>query len=171
MNDLILLAALLDGPKHGYALKKWSGVITGRAEMHNNLVYPLLRRFVTEGWVSRHKAAGKRGQTREVYSLTSKGRRVLLDRLGEFGEKESASAEAFCLRTGMFSVLDPEKRLELVELRDKWLQGRAERLSAIARNMPLDEWSRETVGHLQRQAEAERKWLGRLRKLAMKAEK
>jgi DNA-binding PadR family transcriptional regulator len=171
MNDLMLLAALLDGPKHGYALKKWGGVITGRREMHNNLVYPLLKRFVKAGWVSRHKAAGKRGQTREVYSLTSKGKRVLVDRLGEFNEKDAASAEAFCLRAGMFSVLEPEKRRELVELRGKWLESRKDRLAAIARAMPLDEWAKETVEHLRNQAEAERKWLGRLKRLAMKQTK
>jgi len=171
MTDLMMLAALLDGPKHGYALKKWGGVITGKAEVHNNLVYPLLKRFVAEGWVGRHKAAGKRGQTREVYSLTSKGKRVLLDRLAGFGEKEAASAEAFCLRTGMFGVLDPEQRLEIMKVRDKWLQGRAQKLAAIARNMPLDEWARETVGYLQRQAEEERKWLAGLKRLAMNRDK
>jgi hypothetical protein len=45
MNDLLLLATLLEGPKHGYALKKQAGLILGEAELQNNLVYPLLRRF------------------------------------------------------------------------------------------------------------------------------
>lgn len=44
MNDLLILAALLEGPKHGYALKKHAGLISGQTDMHNNLVYPLLRR-------------------------------------------------------------------------------------------------------------------------------
>jgi len=169
MNDLLLLAALLDGPKHGYALKKSIGLITGKSEMHNNLVYPLLKRFVVAGWVSRRKAAGERGQTREVYSLTGKGRQMLLNRLAEFTQKEAASGEAFCLRAGLFGVLSAEKRREILEQRDKWLVTRAERLAMVAKNMPLDGWAGETVGFLRKQAEAERKWLERLRKREKKS--
>lgn len=171
MNDLLLLAALLNGPKHGYALKKWTSVITGKGEMHNNLVYPLLRKFVTAGWVSQHKAEGERGQTREVYSLTSKGKQALLERLGEFTEKDAASADAFCLRAGFFSLLEADKRRQILELREKWLGVRAERLAAIARNMPLGGWAKETVAYLRKQVEAERKWLERLRMRAKKSTK
>ena len=74
MNDLIFLSLLLPGPLHGYALKRQGGIISGQAELHNNLVYPLLRRFVVRGWVTRRKTAGERGQTRQVYSLTEIGR-------------------------------------------------------------------------------------------------
>jgi len=81
MNDLLLLATLLGGPQHGYALKKQVGLITGQREMHNNLVYPLLRGFGQNGWISKRTAAGQRGQTREVYALTTKGKQELLRRL------------------------------------------------------------------------------------------
>jgi hypothetical protein len=50
MNDLIVLAILLDGPKHGYQLKREAGFILGQGAMHNNLIYPMLRRFTAEGW-------------------------------------------------------------------------------------------------------------------------
>src|SRR6266705_869876 len=98
MSDLILLANLLDGPKHGYALKKQVGLVSGKSEMHNNLVYPLLRRFVESGWVSKRKGAGQRGQTREIYALTNKGRQELLRRLRHFTSKEAASEHSFHLR-------------------------------------------------------------------------
>ena len=100
MNDLLLLATLLGGQQHGYALKKLVGTMTGHRAMHNNLVYPLLKRFVAAGWVSRRKAEGQRGQTRAVYSLTAKGKAVLLARLEEFTEKDRSSGDAFRLRTG-----------------------------------------------------------------------
>ena len=70
MHDLILLAALREGPKHGWALKKLAGFLSGSGEMHNNLVYPLMKKFVREGWVRRRAEPGERGQTRSVYSLT-----------------------------------------------------------------------------------------------------
>ena len=56
MNDLIILALLLDGPKHGYQLKREAGFLFGHGDMHNNLVYPLLRRFLTAGRISTVRA-------------------------------------------------------------------------------------------------------------------
>ena len=58
MTDLMLMATLLGGPTHGYALKKTAGLILGQADIHNNVVYPLLRRFVENGWASKRSAAG-----------------------------------------------------------------------------------------------------------------
>ena len=45
MNDLLLLSMMLESPKYGYQLKKEAGFIMGQA-LHNNLVYPSLRRFL-----------------------------------------------------------------------------------------------------------------------------
>ena len=165
MTDLLLLASLLDGPQHGYALKKRIGTITGHGPLHNNLVYPLLKRFVAATWVSRRKAQGQRGQTRELYSLTPKGKQVLLSRLRDFSEKDAISGDAFRLRIGLFAVLSPEERSKILDSREKWLAKRIEILAAISRTMTLDPWARETVGFLAKQAETERKWLCHLRKL------
>ena len=169
MNDLLILASLLDGPQHGYALKKRVGTITGHGAMHNNLVYPLLKRFVAAAWVSRRKAPGQRGQTRELYSLTPKGRKALLARLASFSEKDAASGDAFRLRVGLFSVLDPQKRAEILDCRVKWLERRTSVLAGIAETMALDQWADETVRFLESQVGAERKWLDRLRRLGRKA--
>jgi len=140
MNDLLLLASLLDGPKHGYALKKRIGLLLGQAALHNNIVYPLLKRFVEEGWVSCRAAAGERGQTREVYSLTKTGKQVLLERVSELSDKEAASADALRLRVGLFGVLEPEKRLPILQSRDAFLAKRMERLDAAVKHLPLHPW-------------------------------
>lgn len=168
MNDLLLLASLLDGPKHGYALKKRIGLLLGQAALHNNIVYPLLKRFVEDGWVSRRATAGERGQTREVYSLTKTGKQVLLARSGELNEKDAASADALRLRVGMFSVLGPEKRITILQSRGAFLSRRMERLDAVVKHLPLDLWSKEVVSFLRSQVEMERNWLKRLERLATK---
>ena len=138
MNDLLILASLLDGPQHGYALKKRIGTITGHGPMHNNLVYPLLKRFVAASWVSRRKAQGQRGQTRELYSLTPKGKQVLLSRLADFSEKDAVSGDACRLRVGLFAVLSLEARAKILDSREQWLAKRIGILAAIARTMTLD---------------------------------
>ncbi|HUL32549.1 MAG TPA: PadR family transcriptional regulator [Candidatus Eisenbacteria bacterium] len=166
MNDLLLLATLLDGPAHGYALKKRVGHITGHSDMHNNLVYPLLKRFVDAGWVSQKTVPGERGQTRERYALTSKGKEELVLRLEEFTEKDAASSEAFQLRAGLFAVLRPEARSRILELRHNWLATRITRLDNLSYRMELGEWGGEVVAFLRKQVAAERKWVGELQKKA-----
>ena len=164
MNDLLLLATLLGGPAHGYALKKRVGQITGQSDMHNNLVYPLLKRFVAAGWVSRKSVPGERGQTRERYALTSKGKQELLRRLEQFTAKDAASADAFQLRVGLFAFLGAAARQRIVEQREAWLANRAERLNYLAANMELGEWGAKVVAYLRKQVETERKWTSELLK-------
>ena len=92
MTDLIILATLLSGPKHGYQLKHEAGMILGQQVLHNNLVYPLLRRFMDDGWVSRRTVPGERGQTRHRYAITPLGRRELVARLSTFSETDAPAA-------------------------------------------------------------------------------
>src|SRR5579863_9146290 len=120
MNDLIILATLLDGPKHGYQLKREAGFILGQGAMHNNLIYPLLRRFTAEGWVSKKTVPGERGQTRLQYAITALGRRELIRRLSEFGESDASSWPGFVTRVGMFDVLEAPARERILEQRGNY---------------------------------------------------
>src|SRR5271170_4469056 len=122
MNDLIILAMLLDSPKHGYQLKHEAGFILGQGAMHNNLVYPLLRRFTAEGWATRKSVPGKRGQTRQSYSLTAAGRRELISRLSNYSPADASDARAFLARVGMFAALPEETRTSILDLRESYLR-------------------------------------------------
>ena len=127
MNDLISLAILFDGPKHGYQLKREAGFILGQGAMHNNLVYPLLRRFTTEGWVSKKAVPGERGQTRLQYAISALGRRQLVTRLSEFSEADASSLRGFITRVGMFALLEGPVRARILKLRENYLQSRKRR--------------------------------------------
>jgi DNA-binding PadR family transcriptional regulator len=164
MNDLLLLATLLGGPQHGYALKKNVGLITGQREMHNNLVYPLLRRFGQNGWISKRTAAGQRGQTREVYALTSKGKQELLRRLGQFTNREAASESAFRLRVGLFGVLDSDTQKRIVAERDLWLAAREQRLERLAAAVNLGVWGNEVARFFREETRRERRWIASLKR-------
>ncbi|MGE5724970.1 MAG: PadR family transcriptional regulator [Acidobacteriota bacterium] len=165
MIDLIILANLLDGPKHGYALKKQAGMLFADSELHNNLVYPLLRRFTSQGWVTRKSAPGKRGQTRQQYALTAAGRRALLERLNTFTEKEAHSTEEFLVRIGLFDLLAPEARERVLNLRQQLL-ARREAHFAQLQQMELGLNGGEVVGFLRQHVKNELAWLRRLRRLA-----
>jgi DNA-binding PadR family transcriptional regulator len=166
MNDLLVLAHLLPGPRHGYALKKQVGLITGQGEMHNNLIYPLLRGFERNGWITRRTAAGQRGQTREVYALTKKGKQELLRRLGQFTNKDAGSENAFRLRVGMFDVLDADTRRRILSERDAWLATRQERIAHLTSALNAGRWGGEVLEILALQIRSERKWISRLKRKA-----
>ena len=166
MNDLILLAILADGPQHGYALKKQAGMALGQPDMHNNLVYPLLRRFIAHKWVTQRKTAGQRGQTRQVYSLTPLGRAALVARIRQF--EDASSAEGFRLRVGLFELLDSAAREQILATREKYLQARKQRFVALETGMDLGRYGSEVACFMREQIRTELAWIARLRRMSRK---
>lgn len=83
--DLLLLAALERGPRHGYAIIEWlqerSG---GELKLAAGTLYPALHRLEADGLVRGHwqEATGER--RRRVYALTNKGRRAIATRHEEW---------------------------------------------------------------------------------------
>ena len=166
MTDLIILATLLPGPKHGYSLKRQAGLVLGQETLHNNLVYPLLRRFVANKWVIRKAAPGERGQTRQLYSLTALGRKELISRLSTFTDQDARVSNEFRFRLGMFQVLDPEIRLQILSARERFLRLRMEKLSSIRQNFDLDRFAGEVTSRFIAESESELVWIQHLRKIS-----
>jgi len=166
MTDLIILATLLPGPKHGYQLKHEAGIILGQDVLHNNLVYPLLRRFMNNKWVSRKTAPGERGQTRQRYTLTALGRNELLSRLSSFSEQEARSSDGFRLRVGLFQLLEPAVRSQILEARTGFLRSQFAKLTAVRTKFQLDRYAEEVTSQFLAEIQAELGWIERLRRYA-----
>lgn len=164
MNDLLLLSMMLNGPKYGYQLKREAGLIMGQA-LHNNLVYPTLRRFLEEGWVSKKAVPGDRGQTRQQYVLSAEGRRYLFERLSEFSDTDASSDEAFHLRVGLFAALKPEIRETILARRKDRLQNRDQHLATLQANLELGKFGGEIVRHMRKQVEMDLDWVRHLRRI------
>jgi DNA-binding PadR family transcriptional regulator len=162
MNDLILLSLLIEGPKHGYRLKKEAAMLTMQQRLHNNTVYPLLNRFLKEGLITQRESDGERGQTRLLYELTSAGRQYLTERLAEFTESDAASESAFRLRVGLFDLLDVATRRRILELRDKLLTETLERTSLIGQSYTMSGWPARTFNFAVSGVERERAWIAEL---------
>jgi len=165
MNDLLMLSMMLDGPKYGYQLKREAGLIMGQA-LHNNLVYPSLRRFLEAGWVSKKAVPGERGQTRQQYVLSAEGRRHLFENLSQFSEADASSEDAFHLRVGLFPALKPEVRENIVAQREGWLQRRDQSMATLQAKMELGKFGGEIVRHMRKQVEIELEWIRHLRRIA-----
>ena len=104
--DMIVLAALSDGPAHGYAviqeIRRRSG---GEFNLPEGTIAPALHRREQGGRLSSRWAAGETGRRRRVYALTRSGRRALTDQRalwqrftdaigGMFGETSHAPARS-----------------------------------------------------------------------------
>jgi DNA-binding PadR family transcriptional regulator len=165
MNDLLLLALLLGGPKYGYQLKREAGWMVGQEPMHNNIVYPSLWRFLEEGWVRKKAVPGERGQTRQQYALTADGKRNLIERLSQFSDADASLDAAFHLRVGLFAVLKADAQEAMLETRAKRLQRRDQVLEGLEGKMDLGKFGGEVVRHMRKQIEMEKEWVRHLRRM------
>lgn len=164
-----MLAMLLGEPKYGYQLKRETGWMMGQEDLHNNIVYPMLRRFLEEGWVTKKSVPGERGQTRQQYALTAEGRRYFFERINAFSDADASSAEAFRLRVGIFAGLTPESRGAILSKRENYLQRRDQKLEALQANMELGKFGREIVRYMRKQIEMEQDWIRHLRRIVNKS--
>jgi PadR family transcriptional regulator PadR len=75
--DALLLAALEDGPRHGYAVIEALRASTGgRLDLPTGTIYPALRRLETAGLISGSWSVVA-GRQRREYRLTAAGTRAL----------------------------------------------------------------------------------------------
>jgi len=162
MADLIILAILLAGPQHGYALKKRAGLVLNQPALHNNTIYPLLNRFIERGWVSRKETDGQRGQTRQVYSLTRAGRDELIERLSAFDDKQARSENEFHLRVSLFELLPSETRQSILAARTAVLDQRDDHLHRLQKSERLSGFNAEVVAYKRQQIESEIQWIRKL---------
>lgn len=166
MNDLLLLAMMLSGPKYGYQLKREAGWMMGQDALHNNIVYPMLRRLLEQGWVSKKATPGDRGQTRQQYALTAEGRRTFFDRMTAFSDADASSEEAFYLRVGVFGALKPQSREAILTVREAHLSRRDQKLETLQTKMNLGKFGGEIVRHMRTQIQLEKDWIRHLRRIA-----
>jgi DNA-binding PadR family transcriptional regulator len=76
--DLLLLAALEDGPAHGYAVvEAVRGRSGGAFDLAEGTVYPALYRLENRGLLESGWAEERAARRRRVYRLTRKGRAEL----------------------------------------------------------------------------------------------
>ncbi|MBX7466716.1 MULTISPECIES: PadR family transcriptional regulator [unclassified Streptomyces] len=86
---LLLLTALADEPRHGYAIAREVEVISGgRVKLRTGTLYGALERLLQQGLIEVHSEEVVDSRLRRTYTLTSPGRTVLA------GEAERIAATA-----------------------------------------------------------------------------
>ncbi|EOQ11650.1 hypothetical protein KQ3_01863 [Bacillus cereus B5-2] len=116
--DILLLAELMTGPKHGYEIKKnVQNRLGENFELNHNTLYPALRRFENMGAITKkiHKQVGK--PNRNMYDITETGEEVFSEMLREFPEKLATNNAEFLVRIALFEKLDYDARKEILTIR------------------------------------------------------
>ena len=80
---------------------------------------------------------GQRGQTRQQYALTARGRRELIRQLTEYSDADARSDQAFYTRVGMFDLVGSEARTQILEKREAYLHAFEGRLSTLKTNLDV----------------------------------
>ncbi|HVH88333.1 MAG TPA: PadR family transcriptional regulator [Terriglobales bacterium] len=162
MNDLVILAALLRAPAYGYSLKKTAGLIFGNRVMHPNIVYPLLKKFVQNGWVEQSSVPGQRGQTRKQYRITPVGRKHLLEQLAIFTQQDASDDGAFLFRVAFFDALPKQRCLEILDARRLFLDSRAVELTELSQQAQAKSFGAVALDRVRALVHEELRWLRKL---------
>jgi DNA-binding PadR family transcriptional regulator len=158
--DVLLLSQLARRPSHGYELRRRVEAATG-IKLHNNSLYPALRRFGEAGAVTRTLEPQEGRPPRHVYELTDVGRELLHDQLADLPEELAGDEAEFLARLAGFGQLGRDERHGVLAARGRVLAERRTRLAGLAEAAD-DPWAGFVLDEVLRRIREEQGWLDRL---------
>jgi len=163
--DIVILSHLQREPVHGYELKRRVSATTAFA-LHNNTLYPALRRFEEAGAVTKSAEQQEGKPPRHVYELTDVGRELLHDMLADLPAEQAGDEPEFLTRLGQFEQLTPAERRRVLAARAGALRAQAEHMRALAQQTAASprnhRWGGLVVAELTARIERELAWIAEL---------
>jgi len=93
--DLLILKALSDGDRHGYAVSEWIRSATdGTLLVEEGTLYPALHRLEAKGWIESEWGLSENNRKAKYYGLTADGRTRLAEERAQWGRYAEAVARA-----------------------------------------------------------------------------
>ena len=165
--EILILRRLRSGPAHGYELRKRVEQTTG-VVLHNNSLYPALRRFEEAGAVTKTAEPQDNRPGRLVYTLTEVGQELLHDMLAELPAEQAADPGEFVARLGQFSLLNPAERASVLASRAQAVHAQLAHYRAMRdlAEASGERWGALVTDELIRRHERELAWLAELGELA-----
>jgi DNA-binding PadR family transcriptional regulator len=165
--EILILRRLRSGPAHGYELRKRVEQTTG-VVLHNNSLYPALRRFEEAGAVTKTAQPQDGRPPRLVYTLTEVGHDLLHDLLADFPPDQAADETEFLARLGQFSLLDSAERTTVLAARTRAVHAQLAHFRTMLGLATAhgERWGALATAELIRRHEHELAWLAELGELA-----
>lgn len=82
--ELLILKALIRGPRHGYAIMTWIQDSSVELDLEEGALYPALHRLEERGLVVAEWGRSETNRRARFYRLTPKGRRQLTAKTAEW---------------------------------------------------------------------------------------
>jgi DNA-binding PadR family transcriptional regulator len=165
--EILILRRLRSGPAHGYELRKRVEETTGFV-LHNNSLYPALRRFEEAGAVSKAAEPQEGRPPRLVYTLTEVGQELLHDMLAQLPAEQAGDETEFLARLGQFSEINSAERAGILASRTRAVRDQLahyQTMHQLATGHGIS-WGALVTAELIRRHEQELTWLAELGELA-----
>jgi DNA-binding PadR family transcriptional regulator len=165
--EILILRRLRSGPAHGYELRKRVEQTTG-VVLHNNSLYPALRRFEEAGAVTKTAQPQEGRPPRLVYTLTEVGHELMHDMIADFPPEQAVDEGEFTARLGQFSFLNSSERAAVLAARTRAVHDQLAHFNAM-RDLAIahgERWGALVTAELIRRHEQELAWLAELGDLA-----
>ncbi len=122
--EILVLSQILNGPKHGYEIKKnVNYILVGNYEINNNVLYPLLKRYEKDGVVIKQTVEQPGRFNRIVYTATDKAYGLFLKLAGDLPENLAHDSDEFLTRVCFFYMLDRDSIEKILKRREKFLKS------------------------------------------------
>lgn len=158
--EVLILAQLMKGPKHGYEIKKNIGfVMSNNKIINNNTLYPKLKLFEERGLVISKEEPQPRRPNRFVYSITAEGEQVFHERLNDFTEELIRDESEWTIRLAYYEVFEPEARRRLLSYREAYVNQKQDHIRKLSEVMGSGEdlvYSNELYVYMQMMLDRER---------------
>jgi transcriptional regulator len=83
--DTLVLQALINGPRHGYAIAEWLEQTSDSAlGIEDAALYTALHRMEEQGWIDAEWGLSEKKKRAKFYRLTAAGKRKLSARVSEW---------------------------------------------------------------------------------------
>jgi DNA-binding PadR family transcriptional regulator len=169
--EIFALSILRTGPVHGYELKR-RVQRPSLATLSNNSLYPMLRRFETDGLVTRMTEEQEGKPARNVYSITDAGRERLRDLLWTLPPELASRDEEFLVRVSFFHEIPEANQRAILAAREAVLASSRAQVASL-----LDEidsgsrtrWRARVMNHVLDTVDDERTWIAELAKTEVPA--
>src|SRR5438552_6472788 len=123
-SEILILAMLQQGPRHGYEIKKdLDRALGGMVTLNNKTLYLALKHFEEMGAVTRQVIPQEGKPNRHLYQLTERGVELLRVSLQDFPSEQAGNDAEFFTRVAFFEFLDPPEREAILNKRLVYLEG------------------------------------------------
>jgi Predicted transcriptional regulators len=116
--EICILSCLMEKPMHGYELGKiLKKTFSACTRISNNTIYPILKKFVTRGYITKREEPQEGKPDRYVYEITEPGRRNFIQTLNTVTDTLSFDRDEFFIRVSFFHLMMPDVRRRVLENR------------------------------------------------------